>query len=231
MPQITVWCLPPDLGEEKLNALFKALVAAAVSVEELGLRGKEDMLILFPPDMMRFGAGTEIMVQVSELWDKPERTPDIRNRLARVLGEVVKGMFPDAVVASRLDPPFRPAEHGFWTSKEVTIAPPPTDIEALRISPQCRSKFAGEFLRPARPTKSEVDEILDRLSMGAAREMHKLLVENHNQPAVNIPSTYNRQYHQVLQKPVGDKLYRLASGTNRAGRYQSQLWEVQPVSN
>lgn len=122
MPQITVWCLPQNLGERKLRQLHKAIVAAAVSVKELELTGEGDMLTLFPPDMMRYGAGTEIMVQVSELWDRPGRTPQVRNRLATALGQAVKAMFPKAVVAARVDPLFRPARDGFWTSR-AAMAP------------------------------------------------------------------------------------------------------------
>jgi hypothetical protein len=116
MPHITVWCLP-DLNEEKLRELHNKLVAATVGVKELGLKGEGDMLNTFPPDMMKYGLGSEIMVHVAELWDKPERTPEVRNRLALELGEAVESMFPDAVVAVRLDPPFDPKQ-GFWTNKK-----------------------------------------------------------------------------------------------------------------
>jgi hypothetical protein len=122
MPQITVWCLPPDLTEERLRELHKRIVAAAVSIMELGLNGEQDFLTVFPPDMMKYGAGTEIMVQVSELWEKPERTPEVRNRLARALGEGVKEMFPEALVAVRLDPPFDPKRDGFWASNMPSLA-------------------------------------------------------------------------------------------------------------
>jgi hypothetical protein len=119
MPQITVWCLPPDTSEEKLRDLHNAIVAAAVGIKELGLKDENDFLNLFPADMMKYGAGTEIMVQVSELWEKPERTPEILNRLARALGETVRRMFPDArTVAARIDPLFKPERDGFWMDQK-----------------------------------------------------------------------------------------------------------------
>jgi hypothetical protein len=118
MPQITVWCLPPDTSEEKLHDLHNALVAAAVDIKELGLKDENDFLNLFPVDMMKYGAGTEIMVQVSELWDKPERTPEVLNRLAKALGEAVRERFPNArTVAARIDPLFRPERDGFWMNQ------------------------------------------------------------------------------------------------------------------
>ncbi|HVV15446.1 MAG TPA: hypothetical protein VHD55_03555 [Candidatus Paceibacterota bacterium] len=104
------------MSEGKLRELHKSVVAAAVSIKELGLKDENDFLTVFPVDMMEYGLGTEIMVQVSELWDKPERTPEVRNRLAQALGKAVKELFPGALVAARIDPPFSPKEHGFWAS-------------------------------------------------------------------------------------------------------------------
>ncbi len=119
MPQITVWCLPPDTSEEKLRDLHSAIVAAAVGIEELGLKDENDFLNLFPSDMMKYGAGTEIMIQVSELWEKPERTPVVLNRLAKALGEAVRVRFPEArTVAARIDPLFKPERDGFWMDRK-----------------------------------------------------------------------------------------------------------------
>jgi hypothetical protein len=120
MPQITLWCLP-ELSEEQLRELHRKVVAAAVSIKELGLKDEKDFLTVFPTDMMAYGLGTEIMVQVSELWDKPERTPEVRNRLAEALGVAVKEMFPAALVAARIDPPFSPERDGFWVSKLTDV--------------------------------------------------------------------------------------------------------------
>ena len=116
MPHIKVWCLP-QMEEEKIKELFDSIVAAVLSVKELGLKDETEMLVCFPPDMMRYGLGTEIMVEVSELWDRPKRTPEIRSRLTRMLGIAVEEIFPEAVVAVRLDPPFNPSD-GFWTNKK-----------------------------------------------------------------------------------------------------------------
>jgi hypothetical protein len=117
MPHITVWCLPSGLLESTMIELHNKIVAAVVGVKELGIPDETYMLNTFPPDMMQYGLGTEIMVHVAELWDKPERTPEVRQRLAEALGKAVKSIFPEAVVAVRLDPPFKPSD-GFWTSKD-----------------------------------------------------------------------------------------------------------------
>lgn len=118
MPVIKLWCLPNDLDEERLRELHKAVVAAVVGVKELGLRGEQDMITLFPPDMMKYGLGTEIIIEVGELFGKPERTEEVRGRLAQSLGETVKSLFPDAKVVCKLDPPFDPKQ-GYWVSPEA----------------------------------------------------------------------------------------------------------------
>jgi len=84
MPVIKVWCLPP-MGETELNALHKTIVTAAMSVEELGIRGEDDITCLFPTGMMAYGLGTEVIIEVTGLFVKPERTEEIRKFLANAL--------------------------------------------------------------------------------------------------------------------------------------------------
>ena len=50
---IKVWCLPSDQSEDDLNRLHQAIVKAAVSVPELCLKGENDMVCLFPTDLMK----------------------------------------------------------------------------------------------------------------------------------------------------------------------------------
>ena len=103
------------------------------------------------------------------------------------------------------------------------------ELEPLRISPQCKAKYAGEFLKPAQLTERDVNEILDRLPLGAARSLRTLLVENGNRPTALIGIGHRPKIHHLLSEPVGGRYFRLASGTSRPGRYMSQLWEVRPA--
>lgn len=117
MPIIKVWCLPSGQVEADMNRLHQEIVKAVTSVSELGLRGENDMTCLFPPDLMQYGLGEEIIVEISGLFEKPERTKDVRQRLARNVGEVVKRLYPKAKVecfVSTIDP-----TQGFWTSAEA----------------------------------------------------------------------------------------------------------------
>lgn len=113
MPVIKVWCLPKS-SERKLNQVFEEIVKAVEGVPELGLKGKQSMTVLFPPDMMKFGLGTEIIIEVTGLFKKPERTTEVRNRLAERLGKTLKEQFPKAMVECFVFP-FDP-EQGFWTN-------------------------------------------------------------------------------------------------------------------
>ena len=116
MPVIKVWCLPKST-ERKLNKVFGSIVKAVESVPELGLKGNKSMTVLFPPDMMKFGLGTEIIIEVTGLFKKPERTAEVRNRLAEHLGKTLKEHFPDAMVECFVFP-FNPKK-GFWTNPRM----------------------------------------------------------------------------------------------------------------
>jgi len=98
MPVIKVWCLPKMTAVE-LNKLHKNIVTAVVSVKELGLSGEDDMTCVFPPsDMMYEGLGDKIIIEVTGLFKKPERTPMVQQQLAKVLSMTVFMMFPRALV-------------------------------------------------------------------------------------------------------------------------------------
>ncbi len=113
MPVIKVWCLPTDQSEEVLRQLHYEIVCGVVSVRELGLRDENDMTCLFPPDLMKYGLGQEIIVEVTGLYDKPERTLEVRNKLAGRIGTAVKACYPDAKVEVFIYP-FNPEVGGFW---------------------------------------------------------------------------------------------------------------------
>jgi len=95
MPVIKVWCLP-DMKEEELNRLHQGIVGAVCSVKELGLNSENDMTTLFPVDKMKYGLGKDIVVEITGLTDKPERTLEVRQTLARHVGMFTSGFFPDA---------------------------------------------------------------------------------------------------------------------------------------
>jgi len=115
MPIVRVWCLPP-VNENDLIVLCDAIVKTIESTPELGLEGKNAVTVLFPPDLMKFGIGEEIIIEVVGLFNKPERSPMVRQNLARKLGRKIMEMFPNARVECFVKP-FDPA-NGFWSSSD-----------------------------------------------------------------------------------------------------------------
>lgn len=111
MPVIKIWCLP-EVGEPKLNRLHQALVQAVKNIPEIGVTDEKDMTCLFPSDMMKYSLGTEIIIEVTGLYERPERTIEVRNRLAEELVGAVQGQFPDTDLIECFINPFNP-EQGF----------------------------------------------------------------------------------------------------------------------
>ena len=86
------------------------------SVAELGVKDEKDITCLFPPDMMQYGLGTEIIVEVTGLFMKPDRTDEVRQRLAERIGKAVQEQFPSTDNVECFVYPFDPNQ-GFWTSR------------------------------------------------------------------------------------------------------------------
>lgn len=115
MLKIKTWCLP-KLPQKKLNLLHQRIVDAVVRIPELGVKDENDMLNLFPADLMNYGLGTEIAVEINGLPEKPEFSEDVCKNLTRGVGLVVKGMFPKANVESEIcQAGYSPSR---WSSKE-----------------------------------------------------------------------------------------------------------------
>lgn len=114
MPIIKVWCLPPT-EEEELNKLHQAIVRAVVGVQELGFKDENDMTCLFPSDMMKYGLGSEIIVEISGLFIKPERSASAIQTLAFQVGCAVSRQFQEAKIECLVYP--FDAAYGFWTCK------------------------------------------------------------------------------------------------------------------
>jgi hypothetical protein len=113
MPIIKVWCLPKQT-EDELNHLHKSIVEAVVSITELGLKDKNQMTCLFVPDLMSYGLGQEIVIEIGGLYEKPERTDEVKRRLAESVGKNVKNIYQNARVecfVTSFDP-----KRGFWKS-------------------------------------------------------------------------------------------------------------------
>ncbi len=121
MPVVKVWCLPKT-SETKLNDLHRGIVQALKSVPELGIKNEKSITCLFPTDMMQYGLGTEIIVEVTGLFETPERTDSVHQELAEKLGQVVAGAFPDTELVEVFVYPFN-VNQGFFTLRRSQYDP------------------------------------------------------------------------------------------------------------
>lgn len=83
---VKVWCLPADQPEDVLRRLHLTIVEEVFKMRVLEVNDEDDMVVLFPPDLMKYGLGKEIVVEVSGLLEKPEITDGVCNELAFNLG-------------------------------------------------------------------------------------------------------------------------------------------------
>jgi hypothetical protein len=89
-------------------------VAAVISINELDLHDENDITCLFPPDLMSYGLGQEIIIEIDGLFVNPKRIQEVCCRLAVIVGNAVKCLYPKAKVecfVALFDP-----SQGFWTS-------------------------------------------------------------------------------------------------------------------
>jgi len=109
MLKIKTWCLP-KMTQDTLLELHQAIVSAMVKIPELGIKNENDMCNLFPGDLMKYGLGTEILIEISGI------DCDDRYEVAKKVGAVVKKMFPKANVDCDF---IEYGPHsGHWSSKE-----------------------------------------------------------------------------------------------------------------
>ncbi|MBU1102822.1 hypothetical protein KJ853_04200 [Patescibacteria group bacterium] len=94
------------------------------------------MTCLFPPDLMLYGLGEEIIVEIDGLFAKPERTLEVCHRLAACVGSAIKNLYPKAKVECFITN-FYPAQ-GFWTSAKPTVF-------ICQVFSGCRCNICGGF--------------------------------------------------------------------------------------
>lgn len=115
MPIIKVWCLPANESEEKRQFLYRAILNAIMGIEQVRLKSEKDITCLFPPDLMAYGQGEEIIVEIGGLFPSSERTPEVRQYLAAKVGGMVKELYPGSKVECFVST-FEPSQ-GFWSSE------------------------------------------------------------------------------------------------------------------
>ena len=115
---VKVWCLPKTT-EELLQELHKKIVAAVARVEGIGIKQESQMVCIFPSDMMSYGLGEEIIIEVTDMYEglrfSEEKLKWTRYLLAESIGKVVRAAFPDAsTIECRVFP--RVPRQEYWCS-------------------------------------------------------------------------------------------------------------------
>lgn len=134
---VTVSLLPPS-PEDSLRELHKKIVQAATGIPDYEIKGEDDMIVRFVPDMMSYGLGTEIVIEILDLLSSG-RFNRMRNNMAQAIGEVISSTYPKARVICLVlthDP-----THGSWVSAakqdQKVVGEVNKDAEPERL-PQCQ---------------------------------------------------------------------------------------------
>ncbi len=108
MPIVKVQSLPP-MSEKQAKALRADITVLVTSIEELCLNGKNAVSCIFSSNVSSQGPSDEIIVEVI-LFAKPERTDQVRDRLANELKDLIRETFPKTSFIECLVWPFDPRQ-------------------------------------------------------------------------------------------------------------------------
>ncbi|MHB8904418.1 MAG: hypothetical protein ACYC40_04965 [Patescibacteria group bacterium] len=93
MPVLIVYGISEPMSR-KLEEFTDTLIdTVAYAVDELKLQ-TSDVSVFYPKDWMPKGLGEELIIFVDGLFDKPERTEEVRHKLADAIVETANNFFP-----------------------------------------------------------------------------------------------------------------------------------------
>jgi hypothetical protein len=88
MPVVKVWLLPPA-EQKQLEELIFGIIDTILAVPEMGLSNRSDVTVLLPADLVEMALGEEIIVEITKIFDKPERDSGVLGMVANRVGSVV----------------------------------------------------------------------------------------------------------------------------------------------
>jgi len=100
-PVVKVWCLP-EITEKELRNLFREIVTALCSIESLGIDNETDLIVLFPKDMMKYGLGTEIVVEMTDFFCHGLNYESVFQNATDSIVALLKNLYPDTHIQCRL---------------------------------------------------------------------------------------------------------------------------------
>ncbi len=125
MPIIEVNLIPPQTDPEVLKKLCLDLFQAVAGVQELHLTDR-DTSVLLRPDILDWGIGSELIVFVDGLFQKPERTQEVIDRLLAVIGECILAFAREHVpqcTKVEVIPRVFDQANGFWSATLAGLHP------------------------------------------------------------------------------------------------------------
>lgn len=85
----------PRLQEPEYKRLHTDLVAATMSIESFGVKDELDMMVWFPPDLMTYGLGYDLWVELTEA-GRPQPA-EIQHRLYVLMVEALRKAVPKVI--------------------------------------------------------------------------------------------------------------------------------------
>jgi len=89
MPLVVVYGMPNIVPEKDCLKLIGRIQKTVAKIPKLGIPA-EEVEVYFPVDRVQSDLGSSLVVHVVGLFDKPERTAEVRNRLARAIGKTIE---------------------------------------------------------------------------------------------------------------------------------------------
>ncbi len=112
----------PD-GTPDLEGLIGQIQSEIASIPELELEASQ-VSVFFPRDLVQLGLGEEVIVSIQGLFEKPGRTPEIRQHLALSVASVIENFawkyLPQCKLVEVSVNTFNPQTGGFSTAKRPT---------------------------------------------------------------------------------------------------------------
>lgn len=106
MPFIHVFGVPNTMPRSQRVDMERDIKTLVAGIPELEIMEKQVTCYLWSP--IEFVG--DVFVKVEGLFEKPKRTEEVRNRLARELVKIARSYFPKPFLCECLiDPPFNPA--------------------------------------------------------------------------------------------------------------------------
>ncbi len=102
-PVIKVYLLPDEWGDPEYEVLVSNLVGALSEIEDLGVEGDDDVIIIFPKDGMLQGLGEYIHCEVDvPRWQ--HMSDGLQTRLAQAVNGVLQAHFDQAYIQCKVYP-------------------------------------------------------------------------------------------------------------------------------